>query len=575
MISNKLVQRALVVGAVATAASLGGLGDARACGGLFCSARTLPINQAAERIIFADNGNGTVTAVIQILYQGPAQNFSWLLPISTVPQAGQTIAVASNLAFQRLQQATNPQYNLTTRVEGTCSDMVFGRGASTGVGGSTAVPGASTGGSDNSGGVKVEASGTVGAFIWTAISLDPSLADPADAAVNWLQSNGYLVSPGAPGLIGPYLKDGLYLLALKLTKGADTGSIRPLVLTYDASRPMIPIKLTAVAANDDMGVMTWLLSTSRGVPQNYRGLELNEARINWFNPSSNYNDVVSAAADEAGGQGFVTEFAGKSTTLDQVVWSSGDEASWQFFQGMVFPSFEQIFYSSYGSWGTWDGFWDAVSATVTLPADVSFADFKLCPTCYASRLSFSPSEFIAALQSDVIQPVKDVQKLIDAHPYVTRLYSTLSAAEMTVDPLFAFNPELADISNVHSAVRVIECRPDVSQFEAPWRIELPQGGVVRGTGSQVGTWPDSFKDQPSNSRIVQLSTSGAGRVIEDNGPQISTMLAAYNSAFPSSGSSDQSSSSGCATSLGGVAKPTWALAALVAALAWWRRRRAA
>jgi hypothetical protein len=52
-------------------------------------------------------------------------------------------------------------------------------------------------------------------------------------------------------------------------KGATSGSIRPIVLTYEATRPMIPIKLTAVAANDDMGVLTWVLSEAQAVPKNY------------------------------------------------------------------------------------------------------------------------------------------------------------------------------------------------------------------------------------------------------------------------------------------------------------------
>ena len=98
---------------------------AAACGGFFCS-QAQPVNQAAERIIFANNGDGTVTAVIQIMYQGPSENFSWLLPISSVPE-GDDIAVASDLAFQRLQQATNPRYSLTVRTEGTCrTEQFFG-----------------------------------------------------------------------------------------------------------------------------------------------------------------------------------------------------------------------------------------------------------------------------------------------------------------------------------------------------------------------------------------------------------------------------------------------------------------
>src|SRR5262249_49559793 len=151
-------------------------------------------------------------------------------------------------------------------------------------------------------------------------------------------------------------------------KGSDTGSIRPLVLTYSASKPIIPIKLTAVAANQDMGVMAWLLSSARGVPENYRALELNEARINWFNASSNYNDVVTAAGDQAGGHGFVTEFAGKSSALSQVVWQANDDAQWQGFTSRVYSNFDQLFQTAYGLYGNFDGFWDAVRATVTPPS---------------------------------------------------------------------------------------------------------------------------------------------------------------------------------------------------------------
>src|SRR3954468_11854745 len=110
---------------------------ALACGGFFCN-RAQPVNQAAESIIFADNGDGTTTAVIQIQYQGPSKSFSWLLPISSVPKADSDIGIAPNLALQRLQSATNPNYTLTTRVEGTCrqdNNLNFGGTGSVSAGG--------------------------------------------------------------------------------------------------------------------------------------------------------------------------------------------------------------------------------------------------------------------------------------------------------------------------------------------------------------------------------------------------------------------------------------------------------
>jgi hypothetical protein len=505
-------------------------GAAAACGGFFCN-RAQPVNQAAEGIIFADNGDGTVTAVIQIQYQGPSQKFSWLLPIASVIKVDSDIGVASNLAFQRLQSATNPNYTLNTKVEGTCREQNFPSvsGGSPGAAGSASASGGAPGAIN--GGVTVEASGVVGAFEWTEISLDKSVtADPAAAAVAWLTANGYDVPSSAPALLGPYLEQGLYLLALKLTKGADTGSIRPIVLTYQGTQPSIPIKLTAVAANDDMGVLTWVLGKSRSVPQNYLSLELNEARINWFNAASNYNSVVTDAANDAGGQGFVTEFAGPSSKLKAQVWTTFDDSNWMSFKGRVFQSFSDLFSQAYGQYGQWDGFWDATKAGVKLPAGVAFEDFKLCPNCYANQITFVPSAYLAALETSVIQPVKSVQNLIDAHPEMTRMYTTMSADEMTLDPLFAFNADLPDVDNQHTADRIIECDPSLYQFEAPWRIELPQGSVVRGTAAdaQSQIWPSALNKQPPNLLIVRSAETGKGKVVEDNSAAINDGLDTYN-----------------------------------------------
>jgi len=554
----KVSSRFFLVVAGAACAVVAGPGTASACGGFFCNSAQ-PVNQAAEQIIFADNGDGTVTAVIQIMYEGPSTSFSWLLPIAGVP-GKDDVAVASNLAFRRLQSATNPQYTLSTRVEGTCKEDVRG-GAATG-GSSAGGPvsaGGGTGGTSSGTpdhGVTVETQVAAGAFEGVVISLDDGLDDPAEAAVTWLTENGYEVPPSAPGLLRPYLEDHLNLLAIRLQKGADTGSIRPLVITYEGTKPSIPIKLTAVAANDDMGVLAWLLSDARAVPQNYYSLELNDALVNWFNPAPTYGAVVSAAADDAGGQGFVTEFAGSTAPLSNVVWSTYEEQNWQVFGSSVYTSFDEIFQAAYGRWQGYDGFWDAIQASVTLPSDVDFASFKLCPSCYSDRIEFAPSELIAALDEHVIEPMKVVQALVDAHPELTRLYTTMSADEMTLDPLFTFNPDQPDVSSVHTADRVIECSSAYYQFEAPWRIELPSGGVVRGAGQPGQTWPitaDTVDCMPLNQRITQQSNKGAGNLIEDNTTLIQEKLEAYNQTLPApAGSTGGSGGVGGSSGQGGT-----------------------
>jgi Uncharacterized protein conserved in bacteria (DUF2330) len=564
---HQLIKYLVMPGLLALAATLSSQ-PAAACGGFFCS-QAQPVNQAAERIIFADNGDGTITAVIQIQYEGPSERFSWLLPISTVPE-GDELGVASDVAFTRLQLATNPQFNLTTVVEGRCRSERggFSNDSASGsippaVGSSSPEPGES---------VTVEARGVVGAFEWTVISVDAGVADPATPATAWLTQNGYDIPAGAAALLGPYLADGMYLLALRLTKGSDTGSIRPIQLTYAASAPMIPIKLTAVAANQDMGVMTWALSSSRAVPFNYNALELNEARINWFNAASNYGDVVTEAADAAGGQGFVTEFAGPSSQLADVVWQSVEESDWQTVKSSTFTRFGDIFNVVYDRYQGFSGFWDAIRRTVSLPQNLSFEDFRSCPSCYANQVQFSPSELFAAIEADVIEPLRGVQALIDQAPYTTRLYSTLSAAEMTLDPVFVFNPELPDVNNIHQANRVIECDGSVTEFEAPWRIDFPQGTTIRGTANDVGSWPDAVGAQPPNFRVMTLAATGEGVVVADNAEIISSMLADYNSGVPR----PRDSGGFCSIGAGAPRRPTLPVAlALGALLGATRLRRAA
>ena len=563
--SGSTLRRLLPIGAVALAALLAPK-PARACGGFFCSA-TNPVNQSAERIIFAKNSDATVTAIIEILYQGPSTSFSWLLPISGVP-VGKDIGVASNVAFQRLQQATNPQYNLTVRVEGTCDQrMDFGNRGTTASG---SPPTLSVGEDNGSMGVTVEASGIVGSFEFAVISLDPKLTSPADAAVQWLGDNGYDVPDGAPGLLGPYLQDGLNLLALKLKKGADVGSIRPIVLTYPADKPMIPIKLTAVAANDDMGVLTWLLGDARAVPENYNALELNEARINWFSAAANYNQVVTEAADDAGGQGFVTEQAGPTSALANAVWQLGEEEQWQRLQSLTGA---QAYNQAVGMYAQFDGFWDVVAEHVTLPPGTTIDQLKACPYC---TQNLQPdSGFLAALDTGVIEPVKVVQDLINSHLQVTRLYTTMSAVEMTVDPLFTFNPDLEAVNNVHTAERVIECSAGYYQEEAPWRIELPQGGVIRGGPSDVGSWPSSFASQPPNRLITRQGDSGPGKVLEDNSDEITSDVAKYSAsvATPPRHAGTSSTIFGDCSSSGKPSSGSWAFALLGLSALLGRRRR--
>ena len=538
---------------------------AQACGGLFCSA-SAPVNQAAERIIFSKNADQTVTAVVQIQYEGPSEEFAWVLPVPGIP----AVKVSSDLAFTRIQRASNPSYTFTTEVEGRCkqrrssSDSASFGSPNAGAGGSAGSGGA------GGGGVDVLASGNVGPYDYVVIRPDTSFENVGDVMVEWLTAEGYDVVPpgGDPDdiaeLLGAYMLDGMNLLAFRLTKGNSTGTIRPIRITYESDQPMIPIRPTAVAAKDDMGVMVWVLGESRAVPVNYKALELNQVLIDWLNGARNYNQVVVAAANEAGGQGFVAERAGPSTDYENVVILPFERDDWEALRMSVDElSAADVLQESAWRFAAWDGYRGLMERF--LPESVDLDAFISCPSCYEDGLAdIDILAFIEDLEEDVIEPMLATQELLDSRPYVTRLYTTLSAPEMDLDPLFDFNPDLPDVSNLHTARRVIECHRSIYQEEAPTRFELEDGRVVR--LHQGDPWPFSTGDEeplPANAKVLALTTSGPGTVVTDNSAAIDEALSQHNATVASPGC-------GCGVVSPGAHLGTWASLALFALL---RRRR--
>lgn len=504
-----------------------------ACGGLFCSAAN-PVNQAAERIIFANNGDGSVTAAIEIQYEGPSEQFAWVLP---VPPGQIEVGVSSKVAFDRIDQASNPSYFLSRSFDEGCD---FPAPPSASPGDSTDEP-ISDEGVPSPDDVLVLAEGNAGPYDWQQLMVNPDLDDPADVAIQWLTDNGYDVGELGPDVLRPYLQQDMNLVAFRLTKGNQAGSIRPIMIRYESAQPFIPIRPTAVAANPDMGVKVWVLGDSRAIPQNYLHLELNEALINWFNPNANYNAVIIAAADEAGGHGFVTEQAGPAAQFSELAFSSFDQQIWEELQTAPFSSMQEFIELAVSRFNTYDGFLDVMSdpGTVPLRDGATAEQLITCVSCYFQEdvpvrneafpsTPYDPSSdplldmdvpaFLAEMERLVIAPLADTRALFEDNSTVTRLYTTLSADEMTVDPAFDFNPELEDVAQQRTANQVMQC-----SSENEWRIEFESGLVLEGNGN---TWPVSLDSGiPLNLRILQLSTTGDGDVVEDNIAIIGGMLA--------------------------------------------------
>ena len=381
---NRFWLLGVLVVAVAAIIGVASAQSVWACGGFFCI--DSPVDQNAERIIFTQNSDGTVSAYVQIEYTGSAPDFSWILPLPDVIGA-EDIEVPEDAmeAFRELEVATDPVFippplpECATKPTAVLEAVVV----------------------ESADAVEVFASGEVGPYGFDVVGSE----DP-DALVTWLRENSYRVTKEMEPLIDIYVEEEFVFLAMKLRPDQGVQDVEPVKVTYPSTGPMIPLRLTAVAANPNMAVMTWIYADRQAVPVNYAKMEIANEELIFFGRGerNNYRQLMSQKADEYGGQAFITEYAA--------------------------PTRELL----------------------------------------------------------VVHPL--LQELSRRYAYVTRLNTVISPEEMTVDPVFDYDPQLKDVSNVRDLSDmegVFQCDRLESQ-SAPASVSAESPVVSSGqSGDSVGT----------------------------------------------------------------------------------------
>ena len=281
------VWKFLLSTSVGVIAMIGLANAAGACGGFFC--QNNPVDQTGERIVFSVNDDGTITSLIQIQYVGSAEDFSWILPLPSAISADDlAVPDDGDLVFDELHSLTDVRIIAPPRP--ACADVAVNFSATT---------------SAQSESVEVIASGEVGPFGFDVITSQ----DPA-ALTDWLRDNNYRVTEAMEPLIDVYVEERFAFLAMRLLDGEDSDSIQPIEITYEGTQPMIPIRLTAVAAASNMPVFTWIFADAQAVPDNYVHMDIATAQITFSTFGGNdYQTLLRNKADEHGGQAFITEFA--------------------------------------------------------------------------------------------------------------------------------------------------------------------------------------------------------------------------------------------------------------------------
>jgi MYXO-CTERM domain-containing protein len=524
--------------------------DAQACGGTFCDTgpRAMPVDQTGENILFVMEG-GKVEAHIQIQYRGDAARFSWILPVPALPQ----IEVGSDPLFAKLLAGTVPTFGYSTQ-----RDFCGGTGGSGGQAGAGGGPSPADASAGDSGGGVVIAQKQVGAFEATTLS------GGSAEVVDWLGTNGYQMPPEAPALFQDYVARGYLFVAVKLTGGAGIDEIHPLVVRYAGDKPCVPIKLTKVAAVDDMGIRTFFLGNTRVGPINYKSITLNPVRLDWLLFGSNYKELVSRAVDSpvADGKAFVTEYAGPTailgaTPLTPAAWDhtvyatlSAPDSIQRMKQQAILscrlgpppdagpfpPSTVPTCFSSHPLvLPLLRDFIPAPASLVINDGGAAITDRAViegyiydCPSCYLSQIDlskFTSEKFAQALNDRIITPSRHADSILATWPYLTRMFTTLSPAEMTEDPEFQAMPGLPQVALPASGVRRITCTGKSG-------MGLPDGRSVALTPTSA--WPGFSANMPWAEDIEELP----GRIVfVDNTQLINDLLKEWNDSqgWPPSG----------------------------------------
>ncbi|MFK7984682.1 MAG: DUF2330 domain-containing protein [Sandaracinaceae bacterium] len=471
---NRLTTAALGAAALG-AAALTLPAPAAACGGFFCNNQA--IDQSGENILFSYNADGTITTVVQILYTGPSEEFAWILPVPAEP----TVDVGTDTLFQQLGQSTVPRFTTDRETTGTCrsqpscrgywddrgwgpeSEDSFGAAADAGV----APP------SDPDVDVRLRAN--VGPYDVAVLA-----AGSADALREWLDDNGYLIPESAAGELDHYVELDHFFVALRLQKNRDAGEIQPIVLTSASDEPCIPIRLTRIATVPNMPITAYFLAERRARPMNFMLVDADLDDFGLYTGLSRYNDAVTTAVDDAGGRAFVTDYAGDVPTLSLRLMAIEDlreetdpAAFLRGLQDRGFTGDSQLL--------------NLLQTFLPPPEEYEAQTFYNCliqgwcidepgVVSHLESLGFSPNSLVDAINQAIVDPRNAAQDMLDAHSTITRLFTTMSADEMTEDPMFMLSDELErEVSNVHTATRTTECGPEYFSWTAPQTLTLPSG----------------------------------------------------------------------------------------------------
>ncbi|MSQ82583.1 MAG: DUF2330 domain-containing protein [Myxococcales bacterium] len=579
----------LVAGTVAVAASVAAQFASPqtvfACGGCFSPPSPIPdqtVVQDAERVLFVRDEKTKKSIVwVEVRYSGLAKDFGWVLPVPKLPVVG----VGSRVVFDALDGRMRMRYSVKQRPAENCRDpyegckeqyqpnVFSGRPPS----GSADTASADASATATKGAeVEVLASGTTGPYDYVVIK-----GNEATALSKWLNDRGYSTPAKATPIIQSHANMGHLFVAIKLANGSGVEAIRPVTLEMQDAEPCVPLRLTSIAAAEDMNVIVTVGGVGRAIVKNYFDVVPNPMRMSFANENFQYvpcsgptkydcripknmQQVAAAAIDEAAGHAFITESVMTGAALKEM--SPLQKFNLQNLSKL--KNYDELAaYLPQSGLPISDEIAETLEPTLQLKKNFPkvtpvqmLANLRSCgqywtmafgpPDCVLAgqnltlthaellKIGFDGVALAKDMKTGIIDPLFTVGELLGQSGKVTRLAMRISPDEMDRDPVFAFNPTLPDVI----PERTVEFNQVCPTGWYAWSDGDSQLQSYRISIDGLGTWvftgnnavDSRFKDAPA--ALVTVIQEETGNPIAIAQGQIAVVDQAIIGAKPGSSS---------------------------------------
>jgi Na+-translocating ferredoxin:NAD+ oxidoreductase RnfD subunit len=266
------------------------------CGFYVAQADAKLFNTASKVVLAWDNGQASVTMASD--YQGDPKEFALVVPVPTVV-AEDDIRVVENNLIDKLDAYSAPRLTEYFDSDPCPPDITLARrSASVGYTGDAAGVPAPLAMAEPLG-VTIEARYQVGVYDILILS-----AKESDGLVTWLAANNYKIPEGAEDVLGSYIKQGMHFFVAKvnLDRQAQAGEhfLRPLQVSYQTRKFMLPIRLGTVNANGPQDMIVFILSRKGRVETtNYQTTKMASGQDVPLFAKDQFGAVYKAAFDKA------------------------------------------------------------------------------------------------------------------------------------------------------------------------------------------------------------------------------------------------------------------------------------